>query len=331
MKKFLAKAGLLSLTASALISSANAYTAPSGAVLIDTAIDLTNYDKLKVVFNAPLTSNDQTVFQNLINDTNITINNSATDDEVNVSIERNISNVMYFNIDSNAINIIRGNTYNELNITVVDGTQGSGTMNATTTIGTLDVTDDAWNLITIPDGLHTNAREFIKANKVTMIWGWEYNSTSTDYDWEAYPSRMEAGRGYWVRTRVAGNTASSLGDIVSSDYNATVFGDYDGSEINTTNFAEIVSTVPKKDKWVLLGNSGAEANITSSANGNSERNVSQYFFEDLLNATESCYFVSVYHWDASGSQWINDTVNGATSTPIPSGAGVWVKQRLCNN
>jgi hypothetical protein len=321
MKKFLVKAGLLSLATATLITSANAFT------VTDASLDLTNYNTFKVVTSG-LTAEDIAQVTALVGDTNITIVNSATTDEVNVSFDGNISDALYFSIpDTDDVNIVRGNTLNELNLTIEIG-PNTDHYPLTKTIGTLDVTDDAWNLITIPAGLHSNAREFIKANKVTMIWGWSFNGES--YDWESYPSRMESGKGYWVRTRIAANTGGSLGDIVATDYNATVVGDYNGAEINTSNFAEVVSMIPKKDEWVLVGNSGETANIISSADG-SENNSSIYFFEDLLNAPESCYFVSVYHWDSASDSWVNDTINGATSSPIPAGAGAWVKQRLCNN
>jgi hypothetical protein len=320
MKKFLKKAGLLSLATATLITSANAFTVTSASV------DLENYDRLKIVLSTSATGADITQIQNLINDTNITVVNSATSDEVNVSFEKNISNTVYFTIDdASDVNIVRGNTNNELNVSI----EAEGVVNQynlTTTIGSLAVTDDKWNLITIPAGKHTNAREFIKANKVTMIWGWGW--TGSQYDWVSYPSRMEAGKGYWVRTRVAGNTGGDLGNIIASEYNATVLGD-GGVEVNASNFAEVVSFIPKKEEWVLVGNSGQDATIISSSG--SEDNASTYFFEDLLNATQSCYFVSIYHWDSTNDAWINDTLNGETSSPIPSGSGAWVKQRLCNN
>jgi hypothetical protein len=321
MKKFLAKAGLLSLATATLMTSANAFT------VTNASLDLTNYNKFKVITSG-LTAEDIAKVTALVGDTNITITNSATTDEVNVSFDGNSSDTLYFSIpDADDINIVRGNTLNDLNVTIEIG-PNKDHYPLTKTIGTLAVTDDAWNLITIPAGLHSNAREFIKANKVTMIWGWGW--TGSQYDWVSYPSRMESGKGYWVRTRVAANTAGTLGDIIATDYNATVIGDYNGAEINTSNFAEVVSMIPKKDEWVLVGNSGQDAHIISSADG-SEDNSSVYFFEDLLNAPESCYFVSIYHWDSGSDSWINDTINGATSSPIPNGAGAWVKQRLCNN
>jgi len=175
----------------------------------------------------------------------------------------------------------------------------------------------------------------IIANKATMIWGWDYSSS--DYNWTAYPNRMEAGQGYWVRTRIANNTYGHLNDVMASDYNTTLVGDMNSSDINTSRFDQIIALFPIKDEWVLLGNS-TDKNVTISDNANTSNDGNRsngiYYFEDLLNTEDNCYFVSIYHWkttDANTSGvWVNDTESGKTTEPIPAGAGMWVKQRLCD-
>jgi len=331
MKTNLLQRSILSFSASALLVSGL-----NGLSITSASLDLETYSKLKVVFDIPIGDTNLTAFRTDILDGNITIQNDTTDDNISISLDGNESNTtFYFSIpDAEDINVIRGNSYNNLvfhmNDSILDDSNTSTDTNLTKTLGTLTVIDDRWNLITIPAGVSTNAKEMIKSGKATMIWGWEYNS-SDEYNWEAYPPKMEAGKGYWVRTRITANTNGSLGNIVASDYNTTLVSDVNISlEINASNFADVISNIPFKDEWVLLGNSGADATIIGTSG--SEDNASTYFFEDLLNSTENCYFVSIYHWDASSTGvWINDTEGGATSNSIPQNSGVWVKQRLCDN
>ena len=329
--------GLLSLTASTLlISSLSAMNTVQSA-----SIDLKTYAMVKIVFD-DMNDSGLTAFRQDVIDGNITVENNTTDDNVSLRFfdynvtNKNDSNVttsieMYLSIpDVNDTKIIRGNTYNNLvvhfNDADLNDSNRSADFNLTKTLGTLNVTDNAWNLVTMPAGVYTNAREMIKANKATMIWGWDLNS-SAQYNWTPYPDRMEPGRGYWVRTRISNNTGGSLGNIVASDYNLTSLSDYNTSmEVNVSNFAAVISMIPKKEEWVLLGNSGADANISSVAG--SENNTTKYFFENLLNSQDECYFVSIYHWDATNNVWINDSENGEGY--VPANAGVWVKQRLCN-
>ena len=166
-----------------------------------------------------------------------------------------------------------------------------------------------------------------------MIWGWDLNSSSS-YNWISYPDRMEAGLGYWVRTRTSANTKGSLYDVMASDYNTTLTSDFNTSvEVNTSKFNQIIALVPTKEEWVLLGNStGKDVNITATL-GEAD-NTTSYYFEDLLNKHSECYFVSIYHWsteeNGTNNKWVNDTENGETAQSIPAGAGMWVKQRLCN-
>jgi len=326
------KKTLLSLTASTLLvsglSASNTITSAS--------INLTDYNATKIVFDTLDTATLDKVKQDII-DGNITIENNTTDDNLSVTYDRNTSNIIYLHVTTPAgIKVVRGNSYNHLTLNVVDTTWDDANttddFNLTKTIGTLAVQDNKWNLITMPTGVSTNAKEMIKSGKATMIWGWEQNS-SNKYNWAAYPERMESGRGYWVRTRVAANTEASLGNVIASDYNTSVKSDISGitADINTSNFADVVSNMPIKEEWVLLGNGGADANITATSVAK-DNNSTHYFFEDLLNKTHNCYFVSIYHWNATSDTWVNDTEGGSTPTgiTIPANAGVWVKQRLCD-
>jgi hypothetical protein len=306
-------------------------TSDDSPAISTASLDLTDYNLTRVVFEQPLSSSGiLSKFQQDLNDGNITIRNSFTNSKVALKFESNKSQEAFISV-KNASDIleVRGFSYYNLVLTVQDSAFNNSNkeenLSLTKTLGTLDVENEAWNLITIPQGLHTNSREFIKANKVSKIWGWEINS-SDEYDWVAYPKRMESGRGYWVKTRTANNTGGSLGNVNATDFNPTVFGDVNSSlEINTSNLIEVVLEMPRKDEWVLLGNAGAEATI--HLNSGAENDSSIYYFEDLLNTKENCYFVSIYHWDTTSEKWIHDSVNNAV---IPSGSGIWVKQRLCD-
>lgn len=335
MKNNFLNKSLLSFSASALlVSGLNAANAIQSA-----SIDLEEYNLTKVVFDS-LDATTLTAFTQDINDGNITIENNTTDNNISLSVESSSSTEIYLSVkNADDIKIIRGNTYNGLTLNVVDTVWDDSNVNVdfnlTKTLGTLVVKNDTWNLITIPAGLTTNAKEMIKANKATMIWGWEVNSSS-EYNWVDYPNKMEAGRGYWVRTRIANNTAGSLGNVVATDYNTTVLADYNTSyEVNVSNFADVISAIPKKDEWALVGNSGSGTATIVDTSG-TENNSTIYFFEDLLNKEENCYFVSIYHWTTTDSNtsgvWINDTEGGHTisGSEIPQNAAVWTKQRLCD-
>jgi hypothetical protein len=338
------KKAVLSLSAASFLTTGlNADIVPNGAHL-----DLENYSRIIIDFNG---STDGTGYDSTSGDGNFSVRNTVTEDNLTLAfVDVFDANSTIYEISggkeggtgndlnaTEAVKKIRGNTQNGLYVVFENNTTDDDSDDTNLSLlktiadgigDDLNVTDNAWNLITIPAGVYTNAKEMIKANKATMIWGWDLNSSS-EYNWVAYPDRMEPGRGYWVRTRVTGNTGGTLNDIVASDYNLTLLSDVDSAEINTSNFADVVSNMPKKDEWVLLGNAGAEATIV--ADTGSEDNVSTYWFEDLLDETNNCYFVSIYHWDAANNKWVNDTESGATSTPIPANAGVWVKQRLCDN
>ena len=271
MRKDLFRTGLLSLTASALVVS----NVEAMNVVQSASLDLKTYSMVKVVFD-DLNDSGINAFKQDVADGNITIENNTTDDNVSLAyaFERNVTNAdgnvtlryeMYLSIpDGNDTNIIKGNTYNQLvlhfNDVDLNDSNNSRDFNLTFTLAdrmpevNLSVTDNAWNLITLPAGTMTNARELIKANKVTMVWGWDWNGSV--YNWEDYPSKMVPGRGYWVRTRVESNTEGNLNDIILSDYNTTVVGDYNTSvDINESNFSAITSKVPQPEQWVLLGNS----------------------------------------------------------------------------
>jgi hypothetical protein len=336
------KKAVLSLSAASLLTTGlSADIAANGAHL-----DLENYSRIIIDFN---TSTSGTGYDSA-GDNNFSVRNTVTDDNLTLAFVATLDdNSTIYSISggkesgtgndlnaTEAVKKIRGNTQNGLYVVFDNNTSDDVSDDSNLTLlktiadGTgedLNVTDDAWNLITIPAGVYTNAKEMIKANKATMIWGWDLN-TSSEYNWVAYPDRMEPGRGYWVRTRITANTAGGLSDVVASDYNLTLVSDVNSTEINTSNFVSVVSNMPKKDEWVLLGNPGAAASIV--ADTGTENNTSTYWFEDLLNKTSNCYFVSIYHWDATNNKWVNDTESGATSTPIPANAGVWVKQRLCD-
>ena len=338
MRKDLFRTGLLSLTASALVVSS---MSGSSYDFESASLDLATYSKVRIVFDTNWTNEKNiSAIKRDIADGNLTIRNKATSDDVYLTYDRDESNhTIYCTIPDSNLSIVKGNTYNDLYIhwkdndlddDTYDKEGGDDDKNASLLSIAKDVdinvSDDAWNLITIPAGMMTNARELIKANEVTMVWGWDWNGSQ--YTWEAYPSRMVPGRGYWVRTRPEGNTEGNLSDIMFSDYNTTVIGDYNSSEINVSNFASIASLIPKKEEWVLLGNStGKDVNITANEK---EENLSKgiYYFDNLLNSKDSCYFVSIYHWDAKNKTWVNDTENGQGL--IPQNAGVWVKQRLCD-
>jgi len=332
------KKSLLSLTASSLlVTGLSADIAPKVAKL-----DLETYSRIIVEFNSTVAG---TGFDTA-GESNFTIENNTTDDNLTLAFVFADTNRTIYSIAggkesgtgntliaADAVKKIRGNTQNGLKLLWDYNTSASTAddvnISLTTTIGTLTVVDDKWNLVTMPTGITTNAKEIIKSGKATMIWGWEYNS-SNEYNWESYPSNMTAGKGYWIRTRITANTSSTLGDIVASDYNTSVKSDISTitADINTSNFVDVVSKIPNKEEWVLLGNSGVDATIISTTG--SENNTSTYFFEDLLNSTNNCYFVSIYHWNSTSSTWVNDTEGGATTTVIPANAGVWVKQRLCD-
>jgi len=337
METRLFKTGLLSVaTASLLTSTLVTTNLFADRNITSVSLDLETYSKIRIEFNETAPSDTSL-------DKNFTIRNTTTDDNLTLTFDFNDTNYAYYTISggkesgtgndlnaTEAVKKIRGNTQNNLYLAIDENFSNdvSSDFNKSLlkTLGTLAVTDNAWNLVTMPAGVYTNAKEMIKANKATMIWGWDLNS-SNQYNWVPYPDRMEPGRGYWVRTRISNNTGGSLGNVVASDYNVTLLSDYNSSiEVNASNFAQVVSFIPQKEEWVLLGNSGANATIVDTRG--SENNSTTYFFEDLLNGPEECYFVSIYHWDAANGKWVNDTENGQGT--VPANAGVWVKQRLCN-
>jgi hypothetical protein len=308
---------------------------PDLGAIISASLDLTFYDKIRVEFNM---TNEDTImnFSNDISSDEVFVKNSETTEKAYLNFDFNESNSVFLSVrDQNGINIIKSNSLNSLQLHLndsgLDDSNISADFNLTKTLGStqfgdLVVANDTWNLITIPHGLHTNSREIIKQEKATMIWGWEFDGSS--YDWVAYPKKMVSGRGYWVRTRISANTEGTLSNVIATDYNSTVLGDYNSSEINTSNLIEVVSLLPKKENWVLLGNSGSPAQIIEKIG--TENNSTKYYFGDLLNNREECYFVSIYHWKPEIENWANDTSDGNTSEPIPFGAGFWTKQRLCN-
>ncbi len=342
MRKDLFRTGLLSLTASALVVSS--MSGDSQVKIVSASLDLETYSKVKIEFNTSLTDDGNiTAIRQDMADGNFTIKNEATGDDVYLVYDRNESDkIFYFTIPDSNLSIIKGNTYNNLHIYWTDNDLNDTGTKYNTDDDTnasllftaednktfeINVSNDAWNLITLPANTMTNARELIKANKVTMVWGWDWNGTA--YNWEAYPNKMVPGRGYWVRTRVKQNTEGNLSDIMLSDYNTTVVGDYNTSvDINESNFSVVTSKIPQPEQWVLLGNStGKDVNITADK---TKENLSKgvYYFDNLLNREKNCYFISIYHWDAKNTKWVNDTVNGEGI--IPKNAGVWVKQRLCD-
>jgi hypothetical protein len=307
----------------------------SPASIISASLDLTFYNKLKIDFEE-ITEDIITNLSSEVSSDEVFVKNSETTEKAYLNLDFNKSNSAFLSVrDQNGINIIKSNSLNSLQLHLndsgLDDSNISADFNLTKTLGStqfgdLVVANDTWNLITIPHGLHTNSREIIKQEKATMIWGWEYNGTS--YNWIPYPKKMVSGRGYWVRTRIPANTEGTLSNVIATDYNSTVLGDYNSSEINTSNLIEVVSLLPKKENWVLLGNSGSPAQIIEKVG--SENNSTKYYFGDLLNSREECYFVSIYHWKPEIENWANDTSDGNTSEPIPFGAGFWTKQRLCN-
>ncbi len=346
-KDFIKKSTLSLATFSLLATGLNANINVSKA-----SLDLTTYSMVRIEFNETVTD-----FNLSESEGNFTIENNTTTDKVYLDFNWSEDNVGYYsvlkgieaNTDNNltasdAVKKIRGNTRNNLRLlfsTDANFTNGvEANVSLLRNLGTsatdmnVSVKNNTWNLITIPAGLHTNAKEMIIANKATMIWGWDLNS-SLNYNWVSYPDRMEAGLGYWVRTRIIANTGESLHDVMASDYNTTLIGDSNTSEVNTSKFNQIIALVPKTEEWVLLGNStGKEVNITATFVNEGNATDGVYYFEDLLNKPSECYFVSIYHWstedNGTNGKWINDTENGQTAQPIPAGAGMWVKQRLCN-
>jgi hypothetical protein len=307
--------------------------------IISASLDLVNYDQIKVIFD--LSKFDSTVlslFSNDITNGDIFVTNSKSDDNATLLLDYNISNEVFLSLENQSgIDSVRKNSTNNLKLHFKDSSFNDANISkdfdltktlGSTSFGDLNVTNENWNLITIPHGLYTNSREMVKSNKVNGIWGWELNLTTNKYEWIAYPTRMEAGRGYWVRTRVPQNTFRNLSDVIASDFEPKVIGDYDGSEINTSSLIEIVSKIPNINEWVLVGNSGSDAEIVSSSG--TENNSSIYYYEDLLNKTENCYFVSMYHWKADTEEWVDAVYGGETSEAIPFGSGMWVKQQLCD-
>ncbi|EJF07195.1 hypothetical protein ThvES_00006710 [Thiovulum sp. ES] len=152
-------------------------------------------------------------------------------------------------------------------------------------------------------------------------------TNSGNYNWVNAPSRMVAGRGYWVKTNEERYNIKSLS---VSDFNNTIIGDYNSSEINSSNLIELLKLMPKKHEWVLLGNGGNDINITSIAG--TENNSTTFYFGDLINKNENCLSVVIFHWNATDEVWINDYVDSQkTVSTIPSFSGFWAKQTLCDN
>jgi hypothetical protein len=338
MTKSFLKTSLLSLTASTiLVSGLNALSIQSAA------INLTDYNSTQIVYDTILTPTDiASITQDAI-DGNLSIFVKNANNEYNISIafDHNFSKSAYFIVTNSAdIKTIRGNTQDELNITTldnnIDGTVGDKkTVKLVSTLGASlnGLAADKWNLITMPFDKTTNAKEIIKSGKVSMIWGWDRNTTQTDdqendaFMWVAYPDLMEPGMGYWIRTRANVSGSGDLSTVIASDYNATNAA-ANSKERNVT--ASIInSAIP--NQWELLGVPSTGAVTIVSTKAGDENNDTKVWFEDLLNAPEECYFVSIYHWDATSDAWINDTEGGATTTAIPQNAGMWVKQRLCKD
>jgi hypothetical protein len=303
--------------------------------IISASLDLTFYDKIRIEFN--LTNEDTiTNFTNELSNDEVFVKNSKTSEKVFLNFDTNFSNTVLLSVrDQAGINILKGKSLDNLklhfNDPTFDDSNVSADFNLTKTLGStifgdLAVENDKWNLIAIPQGLHTNSREIIKSGKATLIWGWEFNGTN--YEWVKYPKKMVSGRGYWVKTRVSGNTNGTLSDVIATDYNTTVFGDYNNSEINTSNFIEVLKLTPKKESWTLLGNSANSVSIVS--NSGSENNSSSYYFRDLLNDKEDCYFLSIYLWKPDTETWVNNTYGGNSTEAIPFGKGFWARQQLCN-
>jgi len=330
MKKNFLKQSLLSLTASTLLVSGL-----SGADIVSASINLADYNSTQVVYNNILDQANIDEMTKEANDGNMTIYIKNASNEYNISLkfEYNNSKSAYFSIvddaDLNKSKIIRGNTQqNDINVTT--WTDANMSKKIVSTIGALSsLVQDKWNLVTMPFDKTTNAKEVVKSGKVSMIWGWDDSATAGTYAWNDYPENMKSGNGYWIRTRANVSGSADLSSVVASDYNATM-AVANSKERNVT--ASIISG-STKNQWELLGLPSTANVVITSTKPADENNDTKVWFESLLNATEECYFVSIYHWNATTSAWINDTEGGATatSTPIPQNSGLWVKQRLCKD
>jgi hypothetical protein len=300
----------------------------------EASLDLSNYKRVKLGFLQNLATDSDIVSKvtNDFADGTISIGNRFTENDILLQYDFNTSENIYATVtNSDDVLKIRGNTYNNLVLKVNDihfenTNLASEEFPILEDLGEFPIEYEKWNLITMPKNFQTNSREFIKANKASSVWGWELND-SGNYNWINAPSRMVAGRGYWVKTN---EDRFNIESLAVSDFNNTIIGDYDSSEINSSNLIELIKMMPKKHEWVLLGNGSSDINITSIA-GN-ENNSTTFYFGDLINKNENCLSVSIFHWNAIDEVWINDYVDSEkTISTIPSLSGFWAKQHLCDN
>jgi hypothetical protein len=195
------------------------------------------------------------------------------------------------------------------------------------------IVPDRWNLISIPSCKVTTSKNISKSGTVQTIWGYD-NDT-----WTKSPKKLEAGKGYWVKTLpvnqdrytnttadiVDYNTSGTLyedtnetltkdystfeNDVVEGFYNVQTTG-YDATYVNSSTILGTNSDTT----WKLLGIDTA----ISWADAHSQ-------------VPESCQTLSIFQYSPLGQGCDDGNCGAWNAAPyIPSYSGLWVKQENCD-
>ena len=159
------------------------------------------------------------------------------------------------------------------------------------TIGALNsLTENAWNMISIPSGKVTSAAKIMATGQVNAIWGYENDK------WILFPSKMVADKGYWVKTNKGGTDISNVWIIAETPVQVVdKIADLDNIKKSTFG------------KWELLGTS---YDLTWAE---------VYSAQALPPVGKTNCIAQIYYYDTINASW-NTTDN------IPANSGIWVKQ-----
>ena len=135
--------------------------------------------------------------------------------------------------------------------------------------------DFSWNLLSIPSDKMTTSKKMLASGDIQTIWGYDFN-TSEDKRWEKFPKRLDAGKGYWVRTY----KATDLTAVKTTGYSAKVVTDKDS-----------IKNAPHNE-WALIG-----INTMSVQDARSQ-------------VADGCNGVSIFDYNRTAQKWnVDETIS----------------------
>jgi hypothetical protein len=316
-----------------------AYQDNRAPVITGVEVDVETNTKGKIVFDEPINMNGN--FTDIIKagdsqDYNATgaeayvatktLNYDATNDQtIDFTASAELGDELYIRFTSGGI------TDKETNAVSIhhEGTFASNPLG-------VYVVPNRWNLISIPSCQATTSKRLSQSGTVQTIWGYD------DNEWTKSPKKLEAGKGYWVKTLPINRDTYVNGDATAgdaTDYDTAGTGYNSQIEDTTVYSAETNNIVTNFYNVQTTGYDAKYVDSQTVIDKNSDNTWKLLGIDEAISWSDAhsqvhsnCSTVSIFQYSPLGDSACATGNCGAWNAApyIPSYSGVWVRQENCD-